>query len=145
MHYAVPDRNGHRFGWMSPQYLDAVERTDHQIGRILRLIRRRDALREHLAVILTSDHGGNGLHHTDTTDVRNFRVPFMVWRPGVLRGANLHWLDRDYTNPRDRQPPYGGSQPVRNGMVANLALDLLDLRRVPGSTLNAKYDLDVSR
>lgn len=145
LHYAAPDRDGHRYGWMSPQYLDAVARTDAQIGRVLRLIRSRDALSDHLAVILTSDHGGAGYSHTDPTDFRTFRIPFIVWGPGVLRGVDIYQLNDDYPVPGRTQPPYGGPQPVRNGMLANLALDLLDLRRVPGATLNAKMDLDVSR
>ena len=35
-------------------------------------------------------------------------------------------------------------QPVRNGAVANLALDLLDLPAVPGSEHDADLDLDVT-
>ncbi|MEI6607468.1 MAG: hypothetical protein WCP35_19330, partial [Verrucomicrobiota bacterium] len=41
-------------------------------------------------------------------------------------------------------PPYSGPQPVRNGDAANLALSLLGLGPVPGSTIDRAQDLGVA-
>jgi hypothetical protein len=64
----------------------------------------------------------------------------------VAAGGDLYTL-----NPTNRKapgpasnPPYTGVQPIRNGEVANLALDLLGLGPVPGSTIDSAQDLQVA-
>ena len=98
------------------------------------------------AIILTSDHGGRGADHSDATKLANYRIAFMVAGPGVAVGADLYDLNADdYRDPGTRRTTYRASvQPVRNGDLANLALDLLDLDAVPGSEHNSALDLDVS-
>ena len=98
------------------------------------------------AIILTSDHGGRGTDHSDATRLANYRVAFMVAGPGVAVGADLYDLNpNDYRDPGTRRTTYRTSvQPVRNGDLANLALDLLDLDAVPGSEHNSALGLDVS-
>lgn len=145
LHLSLPDLVGHARGFMSPAYLRAVHRTDRLVGRVLRAVKAVPALRGHLAVVLTADHGGRGPGHEDATKVYNYRVPFMVRGPGVDRGASLYALNPDYTAPGTGRPTYDAAgQPVRNGDVANLSLDLLGLPAVPGSEHDAGQDLDVS-
>jgi hypothetical protein len=68
-------------------------------------------------------------------------VPFLTWGKGV-EAADLYALNPDYKKPRRKRPGYAAArQPVRNGDVANLALDLLGLRAVPGSTIGTAQDL----
>ena len=68
----------------------------------------------------------------------------MVWGIGVEQAPTS-----TRSNPGDRRDPgvgrptYAGVQPIRNGEVANLVLDLLDLPSVPGSTTNAWQGLSV--
>ena len=83
---------------------------------------------------------------SDASRLANYRVAFMVAGPGVPHGTDLYAL-----NPDDRQDPgtrrtsYSDSlPPVRNGDLANLALDLLDLDAVPDSEHNQSLDLDVT-
>lgn len=145
VHLSLPDKVGHDHGFMSPRYLDAVRRVDRLVGRLVRTVRRDPVLRAHTAVVLTSDHGGRGDGHYDPTKVFNYRVPFMVQGPGVDAGADLYELNDDYRDPGRRRVGYGAArQPVRNGMVANLALDLLGLGPVPGSEHDVEQDLDVT-
>lgn len=77
-----PDWEGHNFGWMSDRYLAALRAADAEVGRILAAI----AASEHAAgtaVLLTSDHGGEGnSHHGGGTEL-SFRVPFACRVPGV--------------------------------------------------------------
>jgi predicted AlkP superfamily pyrophosphatase or phosphodiesterase len=142
LHVSLPDRTGHASGFMSKAYVDAVKRTDYQIGTILKTIDDHAALRNHLVMVLTADHGGLGAGHSSATSVADYRVPFLVWGPGVAHG-NLYDLNPDYRDPGTARTTYAGIQPVRNGDVANLSADLLGLAAVPGSTLDAKRDLDV--
>ena len=144
VHIAYPDRAGHAYGFMSPAYVRAVHSADTQVGRILDAITSDTRLRRHAAVVLTADHGGLGANHTDPTKKADYTVPFMVWGVGVARGADLYDLNAgDRREPGTSRPGYGGVQPVRNGELANLALDLLDLPRVPGSWFDARQDLSV--
>jgi hypothetical protein len=143
LHVSLPDRAGHESGFMSPAYVDAVRRTDRMLGTVLQAIDNHPALAEHLVVVLTADHGGLGGGHSDPRRLADFRVPFMVWGPGVAADS-LYALYPDYDNPGRTRPDYTGEQPVRNGDVANLSADLLGLTAVAGSELNAQQDLDVT-
>jgi Type I phosphodiesterase / nucleotide pyrophosphatase len=146
LHVSLPDRAGHEFGGMSPQYLDAVRRTDRLLGTVLRAVDTHEQLAAGLTVILTADHGfAPGVRdHSARALLANYRIPFIVWGAGVSHGS-LYGLNPDYANPGRARPGYAGTQPVRNGDVADLAADLLGLRAVPGSEFDADQDLDVSR
>jgi len=145
LHVSLPDRFGHAYGGMSPQYLHAVRRTDRHLGRLLRTIDARPNLAGHVAVVLTADHGfltGSRSHSPKVLE--DYRIPFVAWGAGV-RAGDLYDLNPDYRDPGSRRPKYAAQrQPVRNGDLGNLALDLLGMRAIPGSELDAAQDLDVS-
>lgn len=144
LHVSLPDRAGHEHGGMSPAYLDAVRRTDRHLGSVLRTIRRDPVLAEELAVIVTADHGfERGRRDHSAKVLANYRVPFFVWGAGIEPG-DLYELNPDYRDPRRTRPAYAAArQPVRNGDLGNLALDLLGLAPIPGSLLDADFSLDV--
>ena len=145
LHLSAPDVAGHAYGFMSPRYLDAVRATDRRLGRILTTLDNHPEIKNSLDLVLTADHGGprRTHHHDDPTLRANYRVPFVVWGPGVSKGANLYSLNPDYANPGRERTRYGDAQqPIRNGMVANLVTDLLGLGPVPGSEFDANQDLD---
>jgi hypothetical protein len=146
LHLAQPDRVGHEQGYLGAAYLDAVRAADTLVGRVVAAIENDPALRGSTAVVLTSDHGGVGTGHGDPARRDNFRVPFIVWGPGVARGADLYDLNRDRrADPGTARTGYAGPQPVRNAEVANLVTDLLDLPQVPDSQFNRDPQLQVSR
>lgn len=142
VHTSLPDVTGHEHGFMSAKYLDAVARTDQLLGSMLQTIDNHADLTSDLVVILTSDHGGKGDGHYDASKRFNYRVPFMVWGPGISQ-ADLYDLNPTYRDPRRGRPGYTGTQPIRNGDLANLAADLLGLTAVPGSRFNRDQDLQV--
>lgn len=146
VHLSLPDAVGHDKGFMSKAYLRAVRNVDALVGEIVGAVRSDPLRAGSTAIILTSDHGGRGKDHSDATRLANYRVAFMVAGPGVAAGADLYDLNADdYRDPGTRRTTYRASiQPVRNGDLANLALDLLDLGPVPGSEHNSAQDLDVS-
>lgn len=146
VHLSLPDSAGHEHGFMSPRYLRAVQQVDALVGSIVDAVRDDTELVGRTAIILTSDHGGLGASHSDARRLANYRVAFMVAGPGIPAGADLYELNADdYRDPGTRRTTYRQSpQPVRNGDLANLTLDLLDLPAVPGSEHNSSLDLDVS-
>lgn len=143
LHLGLPDQIGHAQGFMSPAYLRAVERVDDLVGRMLRAIDNHPGLSD-VVVVLTADHGGQGASHSDPTRVANYRVPFVVWGPGVQHG-DLYAMNPTYVRPGSSRPDPVGAQPIRNGDLANLTTDLLGLGPVPGSLFDRDQRLVVSR
>jgi hypothetical protein len=145
LHVSLPDRFGHAYGGMSAQYLNAVRRTDRHLGELLHAIDTHPALSERVAIVLTADHGfltGSRSHSRKVLE--NYRIPFVAWGAGVSAG-DLYDLNPDYRDPGTKCPTYGATrQPVRNGDLGNLALDLLGMKAIRGSELDADQDLDVS-
>ena len=145
LHLSLPDNIGHAEGFLSEEHLAAVSRVDGWIGTLLSAVEKRPRLRSRLSVIVTTDHGGKGGGHHDQTKVSNYRIPFLVWGAGVTPGADLYDLNPDYRNPKSRRTRYGIKRPpVRNADAANLALDLLGLPAIRGSTFNRRQRLDVA-
>ena len=145
VHLSLPDRVGHASGFMGEQYLDAVQRTDRLVGRILNTVADRPELRRHTLVILTADHGGQGAAHYNPRNLQDFRIPFMAWGSGVLAGRDLYGLNPKFRSPGNSRTSYRGKQPIRNGDLANLATDALDLPRVPGSEFDSRRTLNLFR
>ncbi|TQL69622.1 type I phosphodiesterase/nucleotide pyrophosphatase [Nocardioides albertanoniae] len=144
VHLGSPDHYGHHDGSMSPAYRASVKRTDARIGGLLHAIDSSATLERSTYVILTADHGFKaGAKDHGSHVYANYRIPFVVWGPGVTRGASLYRLNPDYRAPGTTRPTYAGQQPIRNGDLGNLALDLLGLGPIPGSTLNSTQSLDI--
>ena len=144
LHISLPDVAGHAHGWLSPAYLAAVKRSDYLIGRVLATIGKTPESSEHTLVLVTADHGGRGPTHLDPTVYADYRVPFFAWGPGVPAGADLYALNPTYADPGTKRVGYAAAlQPVRNGDVANLVLDVLGLPPIPLSELDYAQDLEV--
>ena len=69
----------------------------------------------------------------------------MAWGPGIAAGRNLYRINPTYRSPGSARTGYSGKQPIRNGDMANLVTDVLDLPRVPGSQFNRRRSLNVFR
>ena len=138
LHFRNTDSNGHRFGWRVwswHPYAWAVRKSDQRISSILKAIDEDPVLRGTTAVIVTADHGGHG-HAHGPKHVLDYTIPFYVWGPGIPSTDLYDLAAHDRTDPGQEQIPYGvDNQPIRNGDAANLALSLLGLDSVPGSTL----------
>lgn len=151
LHLRLADSAGHAKTWnLKPgsSYLNAVAAIDGLLGELLNTIEKDRALFGNTAIILTSDHGGQlgRAEHGVATDSNNYSIPFYVWGAGIVAGMDLYSLNPvTRSDPGTAQPTYSDAkQPIRNGDAANLALDLLGLEPVPGSTINAQQDLNVS-
>ncbi len=144
VHFARADVVGHAAGFMTPAYLVAVQQIDALVGRLLQAIDTHPALAE-TTVILTTDHGGprGAIRHDNAAAYANYRIPFLVWGSGVTHG-DLYAMNTAYADPGSQRVLYSGWQPIRNGDLANLALDVLGLGPVPDSKYDALQQLTVS-
>jgi arylsulfatase A-like enzyme len=81
-HLPLTDLTGHVGGWMSDSYLRQVGETDRAVGRIL------TALPPETVVIVTADHGGQGLDHGKGT-APDMAIPWIISGPGIVAGQVL--------------------------------------------------------
>jgi len=81
------DEVGHRHGWMSQPYLNAIAGADRCISQILDAWQAAGCL-EHTTICVVSDHGGHErTHGTDHDD--DILIPFILSGAGVERGVSL--------------------------------------------------------
>ena len=150
LHLRDCDTAGHKDGWdLKPgsPYLRAAAKVDGLVGKLLDAIEAAPAMKDKTWFILTADHGGliGSKGHGEAKESDNYTIPFFVKGPGVAAGADLYALNKGIRqDPGKVNPTYEASiQPIRNGDAGNLALSLLNLPAIPGSTINARQDLKV--
>ena len=145
VHFGDPDTAGHTVGWGSDAYNAALVTVDGYLGRLLELIASQPALKGKTDLILTADHGGEGKGHGDPTKPIDYTIPFYVWGAGVTAGDLYALNAQTRLSPGESRPDYAApKQPIRDGDAGNLALSLLGLPAIPGSSVDAKQDLRVS-
>lgn len=84
--HEMADTVGHRYGWMSREYLDAVRATADCMERLY------DARKPGDQFILLSDHGGHDLDHFDESDPRDMQIPLFCAGSLFPAGKQLpHW------------------------------------------------------
>jgi predicted AlkP superfamily pyrophosphatase or phosphodiesterase len=142
-----PDTAGHGAGWMSSNYREAVRKVDGYLGQILNMVENSPVLHGHTIVLLISDHGGTGYNHVTASDLKNYRIPFLVWGAGVTVGGDLYAMNSESrAEPGDGRPDHKKTpQPIRNGDSGNLATQLLGLGTIDGSLFNSNHDLSVRK
>lgn len=152
-HFREPDAAGHDHGWdlepASP-YSVSIARVDAALSALFVWLDARPERRARTAIVLTTDHGGGTPlknHHGGERAASNFTIPFLVWTGdgrarGDLYAANLG--SRAAPGARDPRPEDPGPPPIRNADAGNLALALLGLPAIPGSTVNARQDLRIA-
>lgn len=96
LYIAYPDDAGHKFGYMSREYLDAVRFSWEQAERII------ESLPEDYAVIITADHGGHDRTH-GLEIPEDMTIPVFFMGQGfaagkLLQNANLKDIAPTVTN-----------------------------------------------
>jgi predicted AlkP superfamily pyrophosphatase or phosphodiesterase len=70
------DNVGHKYGWMSENYLQAIAHADECIGRVL------ESLPKETTILVTSDHGGHDqTHGTDSPE--DMTIPLIIQTEGL--------------------------------------------------------------
>lgn len=143
LHHSLLDGVGHNAGWESDSWNNSLQLIDSYLGELLEVVEATESLSADTAIVLTADHGGSGTGHGSITDPDHYTVPVLVWGEGVAPGADLYALNPfSRIDPGNSRPSYtANEQPIRNGDTGNLALQLLGLGPVSGSTINGSQDL----
>lgn len=84
LHFADADSAGHRSGWMSQEYLDAAQRADRCLDRVIDTIAESGRM-DRTLLLVTADHGGHNRSHGTRLEVDQ-RIPWFAWGAGVRRG-----------------------------------------------------------
>ena len=144
LHIVDPDEVGHGNRWTWPIYHDAIADVNTYIGDIIVALESNPVYAGNTTIILTTDHGGTGSSHSDEGKSLNYTIPFYVWGADVGGNGDLYTLNSSTRVQPSGRPAFAlTNQPIRNGDAANLALDLLDLPAIPGSSINSFQDLAV--
>ncbi len=101
VHLPQVDQTGHASGWLSPEYLAQLQKTDEAVGRLLSL------LPPETTVVITADHGGVLKAH-GTNQKGDMTIPWIIAGPRVVHRGLL-------------------TRPVRTVDTALTALGLLGL------------------
>ncbi|MDX2475364.1 MAG: alkaline phosphatase family protein [Candidatus Krumholzibacteria bacterium] len=144
VHYRDPDSAGHAFTWGSAAWNNSVKAVDGYLGELLDFVDANPVLMGRTVIILTTDHGGTAYGHNNAADPRMYMIPFFVWGAGVAVGGDLYGLNPGRLNPGVGRPDYNAVAPIRNGDSGDLALSLLGLPAVAGSSIGAAQDLGVT-
>lgn len=94
LHFANPDSAGHRHGWMTDEYMEAVQAADECLGDVMATIEESGRMSRTLLVV-TADHGGHGRSHGTRMEVDQ-RIPWFAWGGSARRGRTerpVHTFD----------------------------------------------------
>lgn len=84
VHLDLVDHAGHASGWLTPAYVQAVERADALVATLLAAIDGA-GMRSRTIVMISADHGGVGKSHGGLTKAE-IEIPWIIGGPGVKRG-----------------------------------------------------------
>lgn len=148
MHFAGADYVGHAHTWSftpGSEYLKEAVVLNQYLKRVLEAVGGNASLADSTVIIVTADHGGEGGGHSDVKNPRDYTIPFIIWGKPVAKGVDLYRINGDRrVDPASRRINNNQElQPIRNGDAANLALSLLGLPSVEGSTIGNKKPLKV--
>jgi predicted AlkP superfamily pyrophosphatase or phosphodiesterase len=82
VYFGTVDTAGHRYGWMSDEYLAQVAVADKALGMLL------EALPPDATILLQSDHGGHDRTH-GTEAPEDMTIPWMVAGPAIRRNYEI--------------------------------------------------------
>ncbi len=81
------DEIGHKYGWLSPEYLDAIARADAAIAHVLGRL-EDGGLLARSTVLVTADHGGHD-HGHGSDSPEDMTIPWLLAGAGVKTGHTI--------------------------------------------------------
>jgi Uncharacterized proteins of the AP superfamily len=87
IHFPEPDLTGHSKGWLSEDYIKALEGVDRAVGRVLESL-RKVGVYKNAFIVITADHGGHGYGHGSSSP-EDMTIPWIAFGKGVKRGYKI--------------------------------------------------------
>jgi predicted AlkP superfamily pyrophosphatase or phosphodiesterase len=81
------DISGHAFGWMSPEYIEAIEANDRAVGEVVTAL-EKTSLRDQYVILVLADHGGHEFGHGEDIP-EDMTIPWFLSGPGVKQNHNI--------------------------------------------------------
>ena len=82
IYFGYPDMQGHNFGWMTDEYMEAVESCWDNIQKLM------NALGDEYTYIITADHGGHDRAHGSDMD-EDMTIPMFFYGPQFVPGREI--------------------------------------------------------
>lgn len=81
------DHAGHKYKWMSPEYIRSIEEADEEIGKLLQKLKQENLFNDSHIFFLT-DHGGIGNKHGGTSPAEMI-VPWSITGPRIKKNFKI--------------------------------------------------------
>lgn len=107
MYAGFNDNVAHRCGWMSPEYIQSIEKADARIGLLFDEL-KKEGIFDDVYILFITDHGGVGHNHGGNS-VKESIVPWAIMGPTIKSG-------------------YVIEEPVNTIDTAPIILDILHLK-----------------
>jgi len=104
------DHAGHKYSWMSPEYIKALEEGDVQIGILIEKL-KQEGLFEDTHIMFLSDHGGIGKGHGGVSEVE-MTVPWIISGPGIKKGFTIEEPNNTVNTASTVAKLFGVEQPL---------------------------------
>lgn len=82
IHFAGGDNRGHKYGWMSGEYMKVLHEGDAVLGEIINTLKAQGEF-ESTFFLITADHGGHEKNHIGTI-IEDYRIPWIAYGPGII-------------------------------------------------------------
>ena len=84
VYFGSLDHTGHQYGWESEEYLSYANHIDSVIKSIVESVDDGETV-----FVLTTDHGGHGLHHSTEYVNETLQTPLFIWGKGIKKGHQI--------------------------------------------------------
>ena len=82
IHFAGGDNRGHKYGWMSGEYMKVLREGDAVLGEIINTLKAEGRF-ETTMFLITADHGGHDRNHIGTI-IEDYRIAWVAYGPGIV-------------------------------------------------------------
>ncbi|MEC5143164.1 alkaline phosphatase [Chitinophaga sp. 212800010-3] len=87
LHLDHVDGAGHKFGHMTPEYLQSIARADSLVGQVLKAIEQA-GMKNNTLVMIVADHGGINKGHGGES-AEEITIPVVYYGRGVKKGYKI--------------------------------------------------------